>query len=65
MNKRVVSLYQAITLITLKQNIMATVYKVEIVSHWLSYHPKDLQKILEDALYNEDMNEVSVKVERQ
>ena len=44
---------------------MAAVYKVEIVSHWLSYHPKDLQKILEDALYNEDMNEVSIEVERQ
>mgnify|MGYP003659831850 FL=1 len=42
---------------------MATVYKVEIVSHWLSYHPVDLKKILEDALYNEDMNEVSITVE--
>ena len=44
---------------------MATVYKVEIVSHWLSYHPKDLQKLLENALYNEDMNEVNVTVERK
>ena len=43
---------------------MATVYKVEIVSHWLSYHPKDLQKTLEDALYNEDMNEVTITVKR-
>ena len=43
---------------------MATVYKVEIVSHWLSYPPKDLQKLLEDALDNEDMNEVSVLVEK-
>jgi hypothetical protein len=42
---------------------MATVYKVEIVSHWLNYHPKDLKKILEDALYSEDMNEVSIKVD--
>ena len=38
------------------------VYKVEILSHWLN-HPKDLQKLLEDALYNEDTNEVSVTVE--
>ena len=43
---------------------MATVYKVEIVSHWLNYHPNDLQRILEQSLYNEDMNEVSVTVER-
>ena len=42
---------------------MATVYKVEIVSHWINYHPNDLKKILEKALYNEDMNEVSIIVE--
>ena len=44
---------------------MATLYKVRIVSHWLSYHPAELKKILEDALKNEDMNEVSITVEKK
>ena len=29
---------------------MATIYKVEIVSHWTSYTKEQLQKILEDAV---------------
>ena len=29
---------------------MATIYKVEIVSHWVNYPKEELQKVLEDAL---------------
>lgn len=29
---------------------MATIYKVEIVSHWINYPKEELQKVLEDAL---------------
>ena len=41
---------------------MATVYKVEITSHWKAYHPDILQRIIKDAL-KEDGNEFSVDVE--
>jgi hypothetical protein len=44
---------------------MATVYSIEITSHWVNYHPNDLKKILEKALFNEDINEVTVKVEEK
>lgn len=29
---------------------MATVYKVGIVSHWINYSEKELEKILNDAI---------------
>lgn len=29
---------------------MATVYKVEIVSHWINYSEKELEKMLNDAI---------------
>ena len=44
---------------------MATVYKVQVTSHWINYHPNDLKKMLEKALYNEDGNEVTVIVEKE
>jgi len=44
---------------------MATLYKIELTSHWLNYHPKDIEKIIEKAMYSEDMNEVTVKAERK
>ena len=44
---------------------MATVYKVEIVSHWINHHPKDIEKIIEKAMHSEGMNEVEVKAERK
>ena len=28
---------------------MATVYKVEIVSHWINHHPKDVEKMIEQS----------------
>lgn len=44
---------------------MATIYKIELVSHWVNYTEQDLQKILEDALKQkakEDRNEITVEV---
>ena len=46
---------------------MATVYKVEIVSHWANYPKEKLQKLLEEAIkkdseLNKNGNEVTVKV---
>ncbi len=43
---------------------MATVYKIELTSHWLNYHPRDIEKMIEKAFYSEDINEVTVKAER-
>lgn len=29
---------------------MATIYKVEVVSHWINYTKEELQKILQEAI---------------
>lgn len=44
---------------------MATVYKVEIVSHWLNYPKEELEKKLREAVktIEEHGNEITVKVE--
>ena len=44
---------------------MATVYKVEIVSHWINYRPKDLEKIIQKAIEDKEENDVTVRVERK
>jgi CTP:phosphocholine cytidylyltransferase-like protein len=46
---------------------MATVYKVELVSHWTSYTIEKLQKLLEDAIKKDKElkkygNEITIKV---
>lgn len=44
---------------------MATVYKVEVVSHWISYSKEDLEKILTEAvkkIEREKGNELQIKV---
>ena len=33
---------------------MATIYNVEVVSHWASYSIEELQKILEEALKKQE-----------
>jgi hypothetical protein len=38
---------------------MATVYKFEITSHWIAYHPEDMKKMIEKALYSCE-NEITV-----
>lgn len=43
---------------------MATVYKVEIVSHWISYTEEDLKKRILEGI-DADGNEFGVEVERQ
>ena len=44
---------------------MATIYKVEIVSHWVNYHPKEFEEIIKKALEDLGKNEITVKVERK
>jgi len=44
---------------------MATVYKVEIVSVWINWHPKDLEEMIKKAIEDKEMNTVKVKVERK
>jgi hypothetical protein len=39
---------------------MATIYKVEIVSHWTSYTKEQLQKILEDAVKQKERDKGNV-----
>lgn len=46
---------------------MATIYKVEVVSHWRAYTKEQLQKLLETAIKNDKElngkgNEVNVRV---
>ena len=47
---------------------MATIYKVEIVSHWTSYTNYQLQKILEDAVKQKERdkgNLMTIEVTKQ
>ena len=39
---------------------MATIYKVEIVSHWINYPKEELQKVLEDALKEKERQKGNV-----
>jgi hypothetical protein len=44
---------------------MATVYKVEIVSHWSNINPKRLEEIIKKAINDKTIdNLVEVKAER-
>jgi hypothetical protein len=45
---------------------MATVYKVEVVSHWCNYTKEELEKILQDAvnkIEKEKGNEINIIVQ--
>ena len=47
---------------------MATVYKVEVVSHWINYTEEQLKQMLEEAIKEKERqkgNEIQIKVERQ
>jgi hypothetical protein len=49
---------------------MATIYKVEIVSHWTSYTKEELQKLLEKAIENDKEinkygNEITIEVKER
>jgi len=44
---------------------MATIYNIELVSHWVSYSSEELQKILEDSLKKSERdkgNTITVEV---
>ena len=48
--------------------IMATVYKVEVVSHWISYSKEELEKILTEAVKKIERkkgNEIQIHVEER
>jgi hypothetical protein len=47
---------------------MATVYKVEVVSHWINYTKEELEKILTEAvkkIEREKRNEIHISVEER
>ncbi len=47
---------------------MATVYKVEVISHWVSYTKEELEKILMEAvnkIEREKGNEIQIRVEER
>ena len=49
---------------------MATIYKVEIVSHWISYIIEELQKLLENAIKQDKElkkfgNEITIEVQER
>ena len=47
---------------------MATVYEVEVVSHWINYTKEDLQEILKKVLIKvqeETSNEITIEVKKR
>ena len=47
---------------------MATVYKVEVVSHWVNYTKEELQKILQEAIKKQieaEGNEITFDVQER
>ncbi len=45
---------------------MATVYKIELTSHWINYSEKELENKLKELLKaDEKKNEYSIKVKKQ
>lgn len=47
---------------------MATVYKVEVVSHWISYSKEELENILAEAVKKverEKGNEIQIRVKER
>jgi len=47
---------------------MATVYKVEVVSHWINYTKEELERILKEALKKQietESNEITITVEER
>lgn len=43
---------------------MATVYKVELVSHWINYTKEDLQKLLEIAVKSIELNGNEIQIKK-
>ena len=43
---------------------MSTIYKIELVSHWINYNPKDLEEKIKEVL-KDKKNEIEIKVIRE
>ena len=43
---------------------MATVYKVELTSHWINYTEEDLQKLLEIAVKRIELNGNEIQIKK-
>ena len=57
------SKWNLINVINIKNYDMATVYKVELVSHWINYTKEDLQKLLEKAVKTIEVNGNEIQIE--
>jgi hypothetical protein len=47
---------------------MATIYKVEVVSHWINYTEEELERILNEAIKKQievEGNEITIKVQER
>ena len=47
---------------------MATVYKIEVVSHWINYTEEQLKQMLEEAIKEKEKekgNKIQIRVEKQ
>ena len=54
--------------LTTKIKIMATVYKVEVVSHWINYSKEELELILTEAvnkIEREKGNTIQIEVKER
>jgi hypothetical protein len=47
---------------------MATIYKVEVVSHWINYTKEELERILNEAIKKQievEGNEITIEVQER
>jgi predicted nuclease of predicted toxin-antitoxin system len=49
---------------------MATIYKIELVSHWVNFSEKELQRLLEQAIkqvkeFTNNGNEITIEVKER
>lgn len=47
---------------------MATIYKVEVISHWINYTKEELERILNEAIKKQievEGNEISIEVQER
>jgi ribonuclease PH len=49
---------------------MATIYKIELVSHWANFSEKELQRLLEQAIkqvkeFTNNGNEITIEVKER
>ncbi len=47
---------------------MSTIYKVEVVSHWINYTKEELERILNESIKKQievEGNEITIKVQER